>query len=201
MGEVMLENTGAIEQRVYRAYWNDGLLDVFAAAGVFAIGLFWLFDLPVGAAFVPAWLVPAWGPCRRRLIEPRLGMVEFSDARQRRNTSMLRLILYAGIGCLILGIEMYFLRDRLGQNPSMTLIAGLPAVLLALLAIATAALIATPRFLVYAAVLAGVGTTGGIFGLRPGMILAIAGSVMAVPATAILVRFMRNNAIVSEDAP
>ncbi|MDJ0708768.1 MAG: hypothetical protein QNJ14_00190 [Woeseiaceae bacterium] len=195
----MLENGGAIERRVYRAYWNDGLLDIFAAAGVFAIGIFWLYDLPVGAVFVPVWLVPAWGPCRRHFIEPRLGMVEFSDARQRRNNNLLRLILYVGIGCLVIGIELYLLRDRLGTNPSMTLIAGLPAVLLAVLAVATAALIATPRFLVYAAVLAAAGVTGAVFGLQPGLILVVAGGGMAILAAGVLWSFVRDNPVVAED--
>lgn len=197
----MLDNSGAIERRVYRTYWNDGLLDVFAAVGVLAIGVFWIFDLPVGAAFVPAWLVPAWGPCRRRFIEPRLGMVEFSDARQRRNTNLLRLIMYIGIACLILGIELYFFRDRLGVDPGDALIAGLPALLLGLLAIATSMLIATPRFLVYAAILAATGATGALYGLRPGLILCIAGAAMLAIAGIVIARFLRDNPVITEDMP
>jgi hypothetical protein len=80
-------------------------------------------------------------------------------------------------------------------NPSVSLIAGLPALLLALLAGITAFLVSTLRFLVYAALLATAGIGGAIFGLEPGYILVIAAVPMLVIALVILVRFVRNNPI------
>src|SRR5210317_1625377 len=88
----MLREMGRIENRVYRAYWNDGLLDVFAAVGVLLIGFAWTFDFVVGGAITPALLVPLWGPFRQRFIEARLGLVEFSDERERTNRGRLRLV-------------------------------------------------------------------------------------------------------------
>jgi len=195
----MLNNLGAIEQRVYHAYWNDGLLDMFAAIGVLAIGISWIVDFPVGAAIVPALLVPLWGPFRQRFVGPRLGMVEFSDAREQRNSNMLRLAVLLGFGFFALGVSLYFLRDKLDIGPAVSFIAGLPAALLGLLAIITAFLVASPRFFIYAALLVIAAAVGVLDGWEPGLILAEAGAGMLVIALAIFVRFLQNNPVPDED--
>jgi len=189
----VLENLGAIEQRVYRSYWDDGLLDTFASIGVLAIGLSWMNDWHAAAAIIPAVLAPLWKPTRQRLIEPRLGVVEFTEDRERRNNRQLKLVLYFGIACLILGVETYFLRDRLGINPTVSLIAALPAFLLALMAAIVSVLVSTGRFVAYAACLVIAGLVGVINDWRPGPILALAGSIMLVFSIAVLAGFMRNN--------
>lgn len=191
----MLDNLGVIEQRVYRAYWNDGLLDLFAAVGILAIGIFWITDVAYGAAFVPAVLMPLWNPLRKRFIEPRLGMVEFSDTREQRTSNLLKQVFLLGFGFLVLGVALYSYRDKLPVDPSVSLIAGLPAMLLALLALITTVLVATPRFLMHAALLVVAGAAGAILGLEPGWILAAAGAAMLAVAVVVLIRFFRNNPI------
>lgn len=194
----MLENMNLLERQVFQQYWDDGLLDLFAAAGVFLIGVFWLRDLPVGAAIVPALMVPLWQPLRRRLVEPRMGLVEFTEARERRNQRMLKLVMYLGIAVLILGIEVYFFRDSLPAQPTVALVAGLPALLLALLAVITTILIGSARFLFYAVVLAAIGMAGAFLSWRPGAILAAAGAVMLIFAGVIVARFILTNPIDTE---
>lgn len=189
----MLENLGTIERRVYRAYWDDGLLDLFAAVGVLAIGLFWLRDWAAAAAIVPVWLVPLWGPTRRRLIEPRLGTVEFTARRERSNARLLKLVLYAGIACLIIGLETYFLRDRLGIEPPISLIAGLPAFLIAIMAVVTSFLVGSRRFIAYGMVLAITAVFGATSDWTPGLILAVAGFAMLLISATVLARFMWSN--------
>lgn len=191
----MLGRMNTIEKQVFRTYWHDGLLDVFGAVAVLAIGAFWIAELHVFGAIVPAMLVPLWGPLRQRYIEPRLGLVEFSEERERRNTNRLWMVVMGGAVAFALTMALYFLRTRLGVNPSVSLIAGLPALLLALLAGITAFLVSTLRFLVYAALLAASGVGGAILGLEPGHILVIAALPMLVIALVILVRFVRNNPI------
>ena len=195
----MLRETGAIENRVYRAYWNDGLLDVFAAIGVLLIGIAWTFDFVVGGAITPALLVPLWGPFRKRFIEPRLGMVEFSEKRERTNRSRLLLVILLGIGAFALVVSLYVLRDRLVLEPSVSFIAGLPALLLAIPAALTAMLVSTGRFLVYAALLAIAGAVGANTGWEPGPILVSAGIPILIIASTVLLRFVRNNPIATED--
>lgn len=191
----MLDNLGIIEQRVYRAYWNDGLLDLFAAVGVLATGIFWILDFPVGTAMVPAFLVPLWGPLRKRMVEPRLGMVEFGDARKQRTHSLLVQAVLLGCGFLALAVTLYFFRDHLPVDPSGSLIAGLPAMLVGLMALITTILVATPRFLIHAALLVVAGLLGALLGVEPGWILAAAGSAMLVVALFVVVRFVQNNRI------
>jgi len=189
----MLDNMNLLERKVFRHYWDDGLLDLFAAIGILLIGIFWLRDLPVGAAIVPAWLVPLWNPLRKKIVEPRLGLVEFTEARDRQNRRMLQWVMYIGIGLLILGIELYFFRDSLPLEPTIALIAGLPAFLLALLAIFTAALVGSARFVAYALILVLTGVSGALLNWTPGLILAVAGAIMFVIAGSLLIQFLRQN--------
>jgi hypothetical protein len=189
----MLDNMNLLERKVFQSYWDDGLLDLFAAIGIFLIGVSWLRDFPVGAVFVPALLVPFWNPVRRKVIEPRLGLVEFTEARERRNQRLLKLVMYIGIAVLILAIELYFVRDSLPVEPTVALIAGLPAFLLALLAIITAALIGSARFVAYALILVTTGVGGALLDWGPGKILAVVGGIMFVIAGCLLIQFIRAN--------
>ena len=195
----MLENMNSLERQVFRTYWNDGLLDLFGAIGVLAIGIAWLADLHVFGAIVPAMLVPLWAPLRQRLIEPRLGLVEFSDDRERRNTRRLGMVAAFGAGTLGLAVILYFARTRLGIQADVSLIAALPALLLALLAIMTALLVSTGRFLLYAALLAISGIAGALYGIEPGPILVIAAVPMLGIALVVLGRFLQSNPVTGEN--
>ena len=191
----MLENMNTLEKQVYRSYWHDGLLDLFGAVAVLAIAASWIVDLPVFGAMVPALLVPLWGGLRQRVTEPRLGLVEFSDERERRNASRLSAVVVLGIGAFALLLALYFARTRFSLPSADSLVAGLPAMLLALLAIITAFLVATMRFLIYAALLATAGIVGAIGGLDPGYILFMAAVPMLVIALLVFIRFLRNNPV------
>lgn len=185
--------TGSLEKRVFRSYWEDGLLDLFAALGVLIVGVSWAFDFPVGGALAPALLIPLWGPIRQRVIEPRLGRVEFTDDREHRTRATLRAAIYVGLGVLALAILAYLGRDRIGALGAAGLSAGLPAVLLAIMAVLAAILIASPRFVLYAGVLVTAGVAGALQGLEPGRILLEAGAFILCVAVFLLTRFFRAN--------
>lgn len=191
----MLENMNTIEKQVFRTYWNDGLLDLFGAVGVLAIGIFWTFEFVVGSAIMPALLLPLWGPCRERFIEPRLGMVKFSEERERRNSRRLQMIAALGVGTLALAVALNFLRDQIGLAPSVSFVAGLPAVLLGFLAMLTAFIISAGRFLVYAGIMVIAGVAGALLGLEPGLIMGSGGAIVLLLALVVVVRFFRNNPI------
>jgi len=191
----MLDNDNTLERRLYQHCWDDGLLDLFSALGVFLIGVFWLRDLPPAAAIVPALLVPAWQPARRHLVEPRLGFVEFSDKREQLNRRRLRLTLYLGIAALIVALELYFARKAIPVKLAVQLVAGLPAMLLAVLAAVTAILIASSRFLVYAIILLTAGFAGALSGWSPGAIMVAAGAGMFAIAATIFARFLHTNPV------
>jgi hypothetical protein len=191
----MAHSSTSLEQKIYRHYWDDGLLDLFAALGVVLIGASWMHGYAAAGAIVPAVLVPLWQPARERLVEPRLGFVEFSDTRERQNRKRLKLVLYLGIIALIAALELYFQRELLAANPGLRLVAGLPAMLLAVLAAATALLIASARFLVYSGVLLAVGSVGALLGWSPGAIMAVGGAIMFIAASAVFAKFLRTNPV------
>ncbi len=191
----MIENLQQLERQVFRSYWDDGLLDVVAAVGVFLIGIFWLRDLPVGAAIVPPLLIPFWPALRQKLIEPRLGHVEFTEERERSNTRNLKLVAWLGIGTLVLALELYFFRDSLPALLEGGWIAGLPAMLLGLLAAITGLLIGGARFVGYAVILIIAGLAGAALGWEPGLILAVAGAVLLAFGGVRLVRFLIANPV------
>lgn len=191
----MSDNSKLLELRIYRYYWDDGLLDLFAGIGVVLIGISWMRGYAAAGAIVPALLVPLWQPFRQRFVEPRLGVVEFSDSRRRQNRKRLKLVAYLGIISLIIALELYFNRERLPIDPGTRLIAGLPAMLLGVLAVMTAMLIASARFLVYALVLLATGSVGAWLNWSPGTIMAVGGAVILVIATAVFAMFLRANPV------
>jgi hypothetical protein len=186
----MFDRSAKLERRVYSSYWSDGLLDVFAAVGVLLIGLSWANDLVAVAAIVPALLLPLWPLLRRKLIEPRTGHIEFLEERTERNRWRLQLVAYLGIALLILAIELYLLRDKVTALPMAEWAAGLPAWILAILALVTALLAGSPRFLVYALILVLSGVFGAVAGWSPAAILMTAGSLMLAIAAAVITRFL-----------
>ena len=191
----MSGSSKSLEFRIYRHYWDDGLLDLFAAVGVVLIGASWVMDHSVLGAIVPALLVPLWQPFRSRFVEPRLGFVEFSDSREQQNRKRLKLIVYLGVVTLLAALALYFQRELLPVVPGVRMVAGLPAMLLAILAATTALLIANARFLVYSIVLLLAGSLGAWLGWSPGAIMLVGGAVMLVIATAVLVKFLHANPV------
>lgn len=185
--------TTPLERRVFRSYWDDGLLDVFAATGVTLVGLLWLRDFPAGAAIVPPLLVPLWVLVRRKWIETRTGYVEFSEERAYLSKRRLALVFYLGTGILILAVGGFLAGHRLAALPGASSVAGLPALLLGLLAAVTVLLTGCARFFLYAAMLAAAGLAGAAFGWRPGEILVASGAALLAISLTILVRFLRAN--------
>ena len=75
----MTHRTATLESRLFRRYWDDGLLDVFAGVGTLSLAR---SGRPTSSrrARHTAILAVFWAPLRRRLVESRVGHVEFSDA-------------------------------------------------------------------------------------------------------------------------
>jgi hypothetical protein len=186
----MLDDLNALERKLFQTYWDDGLLDLFAAAGVLLIGLAWWRGLPVLGAIVPALMAPLWGPLRERVVEPRLGMVEFSEARERSNRHWLYGILLSGVLVLILTLAVYFRQDGAVSLSVSRVIAALPAALLAFLATLVAVMLSCARFFVHALVLLIASIVGLILQWEPGSILLLAGGVMMLTALFTFLRFL-----------
>ncbi len=186
----MIDRTEPLESRLYRAYWNDGLLDIFAGLGVAAIGVFWAVDLIALGAVVPVLLIPFWEPLRRSIVEPRAGLVEFSDRRTKRMRGGLLVSAWIGVALLIAFIALNFLSVR-GGHAMAWVAPGVPALLLALLAALVALLLGLSRFFAYAAVLCLAGLTVGLLDTRPEIAMLVGGLVILLNGVRLLARFLR----------
>lgn len=182
---------GQLEQNLYRQYWDDGLLDLFAGVGVLGIGLFWIFDVVVGAAILPALLVPLWAPFREKITEPRMGLVEFSSRREQRTQKFLVNVFLAGTGTFLLALLLYFYVRSNGLPANVTFIAGLPAGLLGVLAVFGALLTGAYRFFIYGAWLVIAGLTCALAGTGPGAPMVVGGAAITFCAVVLLTRFIR----------
>lgn len=188
----MLDSSKSLELGIYRYYWDDGLLDLFAGVGVGVIGLSWAYHLIPLGAIVPALLIPLWKPVRQALIEPMAGRVEFSDSRVERVRHWGVSAFWLGIVTFGLGVAIYSLVVAGSVPAPSRYIAGLPAFLLALLAVIAAFGLGLRRFLFYALVLVIGGLVVVSFGLEPEAAMITGGLVAALGGVRRLHRFLRS---------
>lgn len=181
----------SLEHNLYRHYWDDGLLDLFSGIGVLGIGLFWIFDVVVGAAILPAMLVPLWAPFREKITVPRMGLVEFSGQRERRTQNFLVKVFLAGSGSFLLALLLYFYVRANGLPANVSLIAGLPAFLLGVLGIFSAVLTGAQRFFIYGAWLIIAGVICALAGAGPGVPMVVGGAAITFCAMVLLAHFIR----------
>jgi hypothetical protein len=181
--------TSPLEPRLFRSFWDDGQIDLFFGIGSVAVGAFWTLDLiPLGAV-VPAVLAVFWTPVRRAVVEPRAGRVEFSDARTARGQ---RLLLGAlGVGVAVLFLLLLTAIWGTGRTEALDrLIAGLPALLIGVMACLVAAGLRLGRFLAYAGVFLAAGLGVALAGRDPDVSILIGGATVTVSGTWLFVRFL-----------
>lgn len=122
-----------MEERLFRLEFASGLLEVFVGVEMALIGFAWFADLVVLGAVAPALIVPLWIAVRGRFIAPRIGQVRFREKREQRNRRAMRRLVLLSTMTALLGVVV-FLAQRDASTPifARSLIAGLPAFLLAL---------------------------------------------------------------------
>jgi len=176
------------ETRLFSSFWDDGVLDLVAGAGVALIGLGYLFEQYLVVAVVVPLGLTAWLVLRKRLVEPRAGYVEFSRGRRERLGRELLGAVALGGGLLALLLLLLFMRDRVANLGGLD--AAVPALLLALMAAVTAGLTRAWRFAAYATLfaVAGIGTV--LMAAGPWLPLLIGGVVVWVTGAVLLARFL-----------
>ncbi len=197
---------GELERASYRSRWRDGLLDLLSGIGVLAVGLGWTSELFWAPGFAVPVLLVAWIGIRKRMVEPRIGRVTFSEARRGMEQRWNRAGLLLGIGFLVFFVAYHSLRMRGGggfEAWSQEWIAALPVSLLALLALGAAVLTGLTRFVGYAALLL---ATGGIttpLGMEPAPQILIAGAVITLVGLILFLRFLSTHPLPAhgEEAP
>ncbi|MCO6436901.1 MAG: hypothetical protein J5J06_07425 [Phycisphaerae bacterium] len=180
-----------VEKRVFHAYWQDGLLDILAGVSVMAIGLGWLLGVLVAGMGVPIVAIFVWGVLRRRVTEPRLGRVTFSDWRNRE--MKLGMIAIVSLGIVLFG----FVGTRIARGGPPTPLAqwfapAIPAFLLVLLCLSCAEALRLGRFVIHALAFATSGLIAAAVGIEPGWSLILAGAFVACWGVYMLKRFLRS---------
>jgi len=178
------------ERRLFRAFWQDGLLDIIAGATVALIGVGWLLGVFVPALGLPIVGVFAWQGARRRITEPRLGSVEFSDARVHDIRHGLIAIVSLG---LVVGGNL-ITRVWLAGTPTpftQWFAPAIPATIIAAMSLSCAAALGLWRFVAYGVVFGVAGLAVAEFDSEPWWALITGGAVVALCGVDMLVRFLR----------
>jgi hypothetical protein len=179
------------EARLFRAYWDDGLVDLLFGLGAIAVGILWLADLVVFGAIVPALLALAWRPLRSAIVEPRSGWAEFSRARTESNRHKLLASVVIGVGLLglIAGASVATNADG-GLAPS-DLAAAIPAALVGIMAVLLGIGLSLGRFVAYGVAFAVAGVAVALAGGDPGLAILLGGIVTSASGGWLLARFLR----------
>ncbi|MGE0554305.1 MAG: hypothetical protein AB7R55_12835 [Gemmatimonadales bacterium] len=190
----MAESVGmsGAEARIYRAYWQDGSVDLFAGLIAGAIGISWLLDLVWLGPTAPVLLVPFWAVLRRRVVEPRLGRVRFRPERMRRIRRGHLAALAVGVVALSVALGLFLTTgDAAPGEWSRRLVPALPGALVGLGCGVSAVAFGLPRMMAYAVLFLLAGLGAAVFDLDPGWSLFGGGVVTALAGVALLARFVR----------
>ena len=190
---------GARERGMYRASFDDGLLDLFSGLGLALVGLAWLFDLVALGAVAPALLLPFWPLARRRITEPRTGFARFREERVALERKK-HLGLVATC-CLFLAAAVggWFAVRGVIRASAAHLVAGLPAFLLAIGAVLAGVILGLGRFGFYAFLLLCAGAFVIREDLDPGWSILGGGVAILLCGLGLLARFVATHRAVSGD--
>lgn len=195
----MMASTEPFESRLFRSYWDDGLLDLLAGVGVTGVAVFWAMDVVALGAVVPAVLATLWVPLRRAVVEPRIGLAEFSRSRIDRMHGL-------GLAAMGLGAAVLLLFGVYvtGSSPAGIFPSGLapaiPSLLLGLMAALTGWGLGLSRFFVYAGVLGTAGLAVAVADARPEVAMFAGAVVLLANGTWLLHRLLRLPIEREEDA-
>ncbi|MBT4608512.1 MAG: hypothetical protein HOM68_25945 [Gemmatimonadetes bacterium] len=188
----MLENT-QMEQQLYGAYWDDGLLDLMCGLSLTAVGILWWSNVVFLASFVIVLMPAFWFPLRRALVEPRAGFVEFSRKRKRRNLKWIvaGYVIFTAMACLAVSGGAYLYKSEGGDFVG-SFINGVPGALTAILAFFAGWLTTARRFHVYALVLIISGVITAVTQWTPAVPFLCTGVVVQAMGTKLLYNFRRD---------
>jgi hypothetical protein len=173
--------------------WADGSIELFAGLSVLGIGACWLSDQPVFGAVLPALAIPMWRSFHDRFLEPRRGEADVieSDAGANRRGALL----LAGLGLCVLALGVLVHRGLVARDVDLArhLVAGLPAALLGVMAVAASLGYRSLGLALYAPACVLAGALVVQFDLHPGHGLWVSGVSPTLVGAAKLARFGRSH--------
>ncbi len=186
----MNESIREFEKAAFRSFWDDGLLDLMVGAVILMVGISWWQDIAVLGAIFPAVCASMWYPLRKRLVEPRMGYVEFSGDRELKVRSFRYGLFAFFTGTMAFGVVVFVLwRGDVLPSPA-EWIAGFPLVLIAIPAVFFALFTKCRRFAVYALFLFMAGVEVIYQGWEPHVGLIASGIFITVVGIVILAKFL-----------
>ena len=184
-----------IEKRAYLAFHQDGLWDLCIGLAMIAMGVVVMgqYQEWMGiAALLPVFVVITVPALRRVITLPRLGYVEFSQARKTRQRASQAALMV--IGTLIAMLGLVVASGYSGEGSWQRFIRGLEllpiglVLLLATLAVGIA--FGLKRCYAYTAAFAMLFMLPELLGLHPFLALAAAGLVLTATGIVLLVNFL-----------
>jgi len=179
-----------LERKVFRSYWQDGMIDILAGISSILIGLGWLVDLFPITLGVPVLAITAWIGIRRKVTEPRLGHVSFSSKRRRD-------MIHGWIAVLSLGLVVggnLVTRIWIGgshSSASQWFAPAIPAMIVAAMSLSCAAALGLWRFVFYGVIFAASGLAIAEVRAEPWWGLVVGGVMVACCGGILLLRFLR----------
>ena len=194
-------NLDDLESEAYQDSFSDGLVDLFIGLGLALIGALWLwFESVAGLAGVFAAIV-AWAlpPIRRRIVEPLVGYVMWTAPRLKWERNQLRLLFGLGTVALLIGVGVVLsiVRGDGVVSEDRNVVAGLPAVLLAIGAFVLAATSGFKRLWGYGAILLIAAGVTILIEAGPGGSLLTAGAGIGIVGVVFLGRFLRVHPVIT----
>lgn len=188
-----------LESEAYQDSFSDGLVDLFIGLGLALIGTLWLwFESVAGLAGVFAAMV-AWAlvPIRRRIVEPRTGYVRWAAPRLKWERKQLKLLFGLGSVALLIGVglALSLANGDGGSSGDRNVVAGLPAILLAISAFVLATTSGFKRLWGYGIVLMMAAAVTILIEAGPGGSLLAAGAAIGAVGLFLLSRFLRANPV------
>lgn len=187
----------ATEAKVFRSWWQDGVLDLIAGSCVTLIGLGWLAGFPLAGIAVPPIALTAWPILRRRITEPRLGQVRF--AARRRRDMRFGMIAVLSLGLVLGGFVADLYRGGSDSQLLRWLAPAIPGSIVAALALSTAEALRLVRFVGYAAGFVAAALVVAALDADPGWALFAGGALVAASGARLLVRFLREFPVLSTE--
>ena len=105
----------SVDRKIFKSYFEDGLIDMFLAAFVlmFALGPF--LSRPLGDFWASMIFLPFWGVVylllwviRRRVVAPRIGSVKWGEMRKKKLRTGTIILFVINVIFLILGLVSFF---------------------------------------------------------------------------------------------
>lgn len=191
-------NLDTLERGAYRASYSDGIIDLFVGLSLVWIGAAWIWlpDFAALAGVLPAIFVTPLLNARKQIVEKRAGYVKWSGPRRSWERRNLTVALLGGVALLLVGAGVFVAANGSGTTDFMGAIGpGLPAFLLALMAIVLAFLLDAPRMLTYAVALVIAGVVAAATDANPGWPLLAAGAFVTAVGGLMLARFLNANPV------